>query len=289
MSCMSGLVPLRDPLALPQIRRSHLIVWPFAQSGRATQAAGGVLPWLCLCLRCNSSNVGGNHSELSQRTEMAAAAASSMSAAAAAAAGTGEDGKPVESTVAKPKAAVEFFRRLLNDQITADLEIVVAGGGKFLAHRAVLAARSDELRELLAGTVSEARATLKVSRGPRKPIANPRLPRLKRPSIRRSASRPGRPPRQSPARLRRAPGICPHACPSSAGVGLARPGGAAPSLASGSRGVGPELSGEPFCIPPVPGVCCQSAAPAWAMHAVLWACVRPCRWRAAAGLCLSRA
>ncbi|KAA0159197.1 hypothetical protein FNF28_05953 [Cafeteria roenbergensis] len=92
---------------------------------------------------------------------MAAAAASSMSAAAAAAAGPGEDGKPTESTVAKPKAAVEFFRRLLNDQVTADLEIVVAGGGKFLAHRAVLAARSDELRELLAGTVSEPRATLK--------------------------------------------------------------------------------------------------------------------------------
>ena len=64
--------------------------------------------------------------------------------------------------VAKPTAAVEFFRRLLNDTVTADLEIEVAGGAKYLAHRAVLAARSDEIREELSGTVSEARATLTV-------------------------------------------------------------------------------------------------------------------------------
>lgn len=130
-----------------------------------------------------------------------------MSAAAAAAAGTGADGKPTDSTVAKPKAAVEFFRRLLNDQVTADLEIVVAGGGKFLAHRAVLAARSDELRELLAGTVSEPRATLKVSRGsPRTECRRPSTTELSElPS--RSGKEPPAPAasRDNASRLRQAP------------------------------------------------------------------------------------
>lgn len=89
-------------------------------------------------------------------------------AAAASAAGSGsrrddEEERDDTTKVSEPTAAVEFFRKLMNDPVTADLEIEVQGGHKFYAHRAVLAARSDELRDQLAGTVSEARAKLSVS------------------------------------------------------------------------------------------------------------------------------
>jgi hypothetical protein len=93
-------------------------------------------------------------------------------AAAASAAGAGsarddEDERDDTTKVSAPSAAVEFFRKLMNDPVTADLEIEVESGHKFYAHRAILAARSDELRDLLSGTVSEPRAKLSVSLGGR--------------------------------------------------------------------------------------------------------------------------
>jgi hypothetical protein len=119
-----------------------------------------------------------------------------MAARRAAASGAGgrrdseEGAETGAKTIGGPDKAVDFFRRLLNDTVTSDLEIEVKGGAKFHAHRAVLAARSDDLRDELSGTMSEAKAVLKVRSD---------LPRLV-PALLLGGARRGR---QAPAPRRR--------------------------------------------------------------------------------------